>query len=176
MFKALQGGYDFPDVVTYEDWDYVKKHKNENKALTGYVGFGSSFGGRFFQGYARDKNGRNYALETKHSLMKQIEEIKKIEFLCSDYRDVTLPNGCVVYCDPPYEATKSYAYQGKFDSNEFWDYMREISKDHVVFISEQHAPDDFVSIWEKPLKMTLAKDVENYKNRVEHLYVHEYNT
>lgn len=175
MFKVLQNDYELPDEVSYELWDYVRNHKDEDKALTGFVGFGSSFGGRFFQGYARNNQGRNYAKETKNSLVAVMDQIKQVEFSCMDYKSVILPEKCVVYCDPPYEGTKSYAYQGKFDSNEFWDYMREISKNHVVFISEQHAPDDFVSIWEKPLKMTLAKDAENYKNRVEHLYVHECN-
>ena len=173
MFKALQNDYQLPDEVPYDLWDYVRNHKDEDKALTGFVGFGSSFGGRFFQGYARDHQGRNYAGQAKNALTKDLPYIKQIEFTCMDYKDVDLPDGCVVYCDPPYRDTKDYAYQRKFDTNEFWEYMRKISKDHIVFISEQNAPDDFISIWEKPLKMTLSKDGENYKDRIEHVYVYK---
>ena len=31
----------------------------------------------------------------------------------------------------------------KFDSEAFWEYMRQISQHNQVFISEQTAPDDF---------------------------------
>lgn len=176
MFKALQNGYDFPDNVSYEQWDYCRKHLDEDKALSGFIGFGCSFGGRFFQGYARcHVEERNYAKGTKKSLLKDIEQIKKIEFVNLDYRDVKLPDGCIVYCDPPYASTKDYAYQGKFDSNEFWEYMRKISKNHLVFISEENAPEDFISIWEQPLKRTLCVDKSKYADKLEHLYIHKLN-
>ena len=55
LFKALQDGYDLPEVITEEDYHYVKDHKDENPALTGFVGFACSFGGKWFGGYARDK-------------------------------------------------------------------------------------------------------------------------
>ena len=173
MFKALQNGYDFPDEVSYELWDYTRNHKDEDKALTGYIGFGSSFGGRFFQGYARDKKGRNYAKETKNSLLRDLEAVNKIKFLCGDYRDVLLPDGCVVYCDPPYNNTKDYTYMGKFDSDLFWGYMRQVSQEHLVFISEQAAPDDFISIWEKPQKRTLCVQKDKYFDATEHLFIHK---
>ena len=74
-----------------------------------------------------------------------------IDFLC--VIQVEIPKGSVVYADPPYFGTKPISRQ-KFDTNEFWDYMREISKDNKVFISEQNAPDDFKCIWENPLTRT----------------------
>lgn len=174
MLKGVRDGYVFPDMVTEEEWKYRREYKDENPVMTGFVGFGCSFGGRFFQGYARDKENRNYALATKNSLERLSPKIQNIEFLCLDYRDVKLPDGCVVYCDPPYSGTKEYAGI-KFDSDSFWKYMRKISKDHLVFISELNAPDDFVPIWEKKVTRTLDINKSNMFKSTEKIFVHQNN-
>ena len=96
------------------------------------------------------------------------------EFICKDYRDVELPDGCVVYADPPYNETTGYGKE-KFDSDVFWDYMREISKNHIVFISEQNAPDDFIPIWERQLTRTLDVNKNNQFKATEKLFVHKCN-
>lgn len=172
MLKAAQSGYEFPDAISREEYQYIKDHKAENPALTGFVGFGCSFGGKFFGGYARNKTGRNYATESKRSLLKDIATLTRAEFTCLDYRDVQLPQGSVVYCDPPYNGTTGYSV-GKFDSAEFWEYMREISKNHLVFISEQTAPSDFVEIWGKPFTRTIDVNKNNQIKATEKLFVHE---
>lgn len=96
------------------------------------------------------------------------------EFICKDYRDVELPDGCIVYADPPYNNTTGYNKE-KFDSQEFWEYMRKISKEHIVFISEQNAPDDFISIWEKPFTRTLDVNKDNQFKVTEKLFVYKDN-
>ena len=172
MLKAAQSGYEFPDTISREEYQYIKDHKDESPALTGFVGFGCSFGGKFFGGYARNKTGTNYAAQSKRSLLKDMENLTRAEFTCLDYRAVELPHGCVVYCDPPYDGTTGYSV-GKFDSAEFWKYMREISKDHLVFISEQTAPSDFVGIWSKPFTRTIDVNKNNQIKATEKLFVHE---
>lgn len=94
------------------------------------------------------------------------------EFICSDYKDVVLPDKCIVYADPPYENTTKYSNQ-YFDSKAFWEYMRKISDDHRVYISELNAPDDFVSIWHKSITRTLDVNKDNYFKSVENLYIHK---
>lgn len=172
MLKAAQNGYEFPDAISWEEYQYIKDHKAENPALTGFVGFGCSFGGKFFGGYARNKTGTNYAAQSKRSLLKYMENLMRAEFTCLDYRAVELPHGCVVYCDPPYDGTTGYSV-GKFNSAEFWEYMREISKDHLVFISEQTAPSDFVKIWSKPFTRTIDVNKNNQIKATEKLFIHE---
>ena len=78
----------------------------------------------------------------------------------------------MVYCDPPYNGTTGYGV-GKFDSAEFWEYMREISKDHLVFISEQTAPSVFVEIWSKPFTRTIDVNKNNQIKATEKLFIHE---
>ena len=174
MFKALQNGFEPPDVVTEEQYKYLKANKDENPALTGFVGFACSFGGRWFEGYARGGNGRNYALSGKRSLIKMMPNLRNVKFICSDYHDVELPDGCIVYADPPYNGTKQFQNK-KFDTDEFWRYMRLISEDHIVFISELHAPDDFVCIWEKQVTRTLDRNKDNYFKATEKLFIHQNN-
>ena len=86
-----------------------------------------------------------------------------------DYKDVEIPKGAVIYVDPPYANTTGYLL-GKFDSKEFWEYMRELSKDHIVLISEQVAPDDFEVIWEQELQRKLDVNKENNFKVTEKLF------
>lgn len=48
LYKAVQNGWLPPEELTEEEYKYIKNHKDENKALTGFVGFGCSFGGKWF--------------------------------------------------------------------------------------------------------------------------------
>lgn len=174
LFKALQKGYDLPEYISEEQYHYIKEHKDEDKALTGFVGFACSFGGKWFGGYARDKAQVNYALRGKKSLASKMKTLMDAEFTCLDYRDVILPDDCVVYADPPYENTTKYA-NTDFDTASFWDYMRQISQSHIVYISELNAPDDFVSIWEKEVRRILDVNKNNQFKSTEKLYVHKNN-
>lgn len=172
MLKGVQNGYELPEQITEEQYKYIKSHKDEDKILAGFVGFGCSFGGKFFGGYARNKEQTNYALQSKKSLLKDMICLPNAEFTCLDYRDVDIPNGSIVYADPPYANTTTYQGQ-KFDSEAFWEYMRQISKNNQVFISEQTAPDDFECIWEKPFTRTLDRNKDNQFKVVEKLFTYK---
>ena len=172
MLKGVQNGYELPEHISEEEYKYIKSHKDEDKILAGFVGFGCSFGGKFFGGYARNKEQTNYALQSKKSLLKDMIYLSNAEFTCLDYRDVDIPNGSIVYADPPYANTTTYQGQ-KFDSEAFWEYMRQISKHNQVFISEQTAPDDFECIWEKPFTRTLDRNKDNQFKVVEKLFTYK---
>ena len=175
LLNGVKHGYELPEFVSLEEYQYLRTHQNENKVLSGFVGFGCSFGAKWFGGYARSKTtNRNYASEAKRSLLKDMATLMDAEFTCKDYREVELPDGCVVYADPPYNGTTGYG-NGKFDSDAFWNYMREISKNHIVFISEQNAPDDFIPIWERQLTRTLDVNKNNQFKATEKLFVHKCN-
>ena len=88
-------------------------------ALAGFVGFGCSFGGRFFEGYARNATGTNYAMQSKKSLLKDMATLMDAQFLCVDYQKVPIPNNAIVYADPPYVNTKKI-HNKVFNTEEFW--------------------------------------------------------
>ena len=169
MWQALQNGWMPPDVVTKEEYYRVKANMDENPALTGFIGFGCSFGGKWWGGYAKDKRGDDYCGQAKRGLLKDLVGIQSATFTCLDYHDVEIPDGAVVYCDPPYVNTTGYTV-GQFDTNEFWDYMRQLSKRYDVYISEESAPDDFECIWSKEKIRTLEKSDNVGRVKVEKLF------
>lgn len=172
MFKALQNGYILPDTITEEQYKYIRENKDKDKALSGFVGFGCSFGGKWFGGYARNKTGTNYCLQSKKSLLKDFVGLNNAIFTCLDYKDVKIPENAIVYCDIPYKSTTGYSL-GKFDTDEFWCYNRELSKNNIVLTSEQEAPGDFICIWQKEFVRKLDNVNQNRKIVYEKLFIHE---
>ena len=155
-----------------ELWDkgkaYVKDGvmpEDMTLAEIGAMEFFASFSnGGFPRGYAKNVSGRNYFKEARANMEKQAPNLKGIEFYQSNYYNLSGFKGAVIYCDPPYANTKHYGYanQEKMDYTRFWNWVREISKDNYVFVSEQVAPDDFEIIWEMEAKRTNGKD-NNFK-------------
>ena len=48
--------------------------------------------------------------------------------------------------------------------------MREWSKDNLVFISEQSAPNDFKSVWKHDTRINISSQVTK---QCEQLFIHE---
>lgn len=94
--------------------------------------------------------------------------LEAIEVSMKDYRDVVIPDGAVVYCDPPYAGTSKYNLE-EFDSNAFYDWVR--TRSFPVYISEYAMPDDFVVISEQE-HLSMFSSAGN-KLITERLFVHE---
>lgn len=176
MLNEVQDGYELPDSISKEEYYIVKENKDNDKALTGFVGFGCSFGGKWFGGYAKNNSGTNYAKQSKNSMLRKMGGLKEnTTFVNLDYKKINIPDGSVVYCDPPYKNTTGYSNSNTFSHDEFWNYIRELSKNNLVFISELDAPDDFIPIWEKPLKRVLDVNKDNMPDSQEKLFIHKCN-
>ena len=169
MYIALQNGWIPPKTVSAEEYGCIKNNKDENKALTGFVGFGCSYSGKWFGGYARNKRGDNYCLAAYNSIVKIIPKIKDIRFKCLDYK-FAKPNKNLIYCDPPYKGTTQYGAVGTFDTEEFWNVMRDWSKNNLVFISEYSAPEDFKCVWEKQTNLEIRNKKAEREIRIEKLF------
>lgn len=177
MFNELQKGWQPPSHISEEEYNKVK----ENKELypdyyVGYVGFNSTFGAKYFGGYARgfkaDKiTPRDISNEAYRNLIKQMPQITDVSFWCSDYKNnkyCDLENA-LIYCDPPYQDTTKYATD-TFDHEEFWNWCRKMSKYNKVFVSEYNAPDDFDCIWSK--QVTTSLKVHEHEDRTEKLFTY----
>lgn len=173
MYQGVQNGYDLPNTITQEQYKYIKNHKDEDKVLTGFVGFGCSFAGKWFGGYARGHGGKlGYADTSKRSLLKKMNNMKDVTFECADYKTLTF-NNCLIYCDPPYRGTTKFTGTPDFNSDEFWNVMRIWSKNNDVYISEYEAPSDFKCV----LEISTKTDIRNGKNqldkRIEKLFTYK---
>ena len=180
MFNALINGWMPPKEVSKELYYDIKLNKESKYPLhlIGYVGFNCSYSGKWFDGYAGKtptKIGtiRDYQDEALRNLQKQVEKLKPIYTCCSTYNLIEIPKNSIVYCDPPYQDTKKY--KDDFNHNEFWQWVRKLSKEHDVYVSEYKAPEDFDCIWQKETKSSLSANGKQggSKNSVEKLFVHK---
>lgn len=166
LLHSVQTGWVGPENVS--EAVYQRQKKQESNGLRGFVGFGCSFGGKFFGGYARDKTGRNYAKNASRTLVKLAPMIKDVVFFEQNYLDYVI-NDDIIYCDPPYMGTTGFS-QGQFNSNEFWEWVREISKETCVLVSEYKAPSDFKVIWQKSIQTDMNSRTGKKLNRIEKLF------
>lgn len=171
MWRALQRGWKPPLFVSEEL--HRKLRHARSSALRAFVGFGCSFGGKFFSGYARAKKcKRGFAAECASSLSKKLLLLKGVEFNRADYRELK-PAGALVYCDPPYAGTTGFRGVAPFDHAAFWQTMRMWSQHNTVIISEGLAPEDFVPVMEvrAPRGLKLAGQ-EKAGYRREYVFQH----
>lgn len=179
LLQELARGWKPPREVPESLYLSVKEHpENYPDYLVGYIGYQISFGGKWFAGYSRDKQGvRNYADEAYRNVTKQQQRLKDITFIQADFRVHTLNeySGYVIYCDIPYKGTTKYAQKG-FPYEEFYDWARMMSLENVVLISEYAMPDDFRCIWQRKVKTLISSTKERGdmgNERTEKLFIYK---
>lgn len=170
MFNGLKKGWIPPSLITKEEYTKIKSNKDTNKALTGFVGFGCSFAGKWFGGYAKNNSGRNYAETAQRSLINDVKFIKNINYEAKNFFNL-ISNDNLIYCDPPYKGTTAYGFVGNFDNNKFWNKVRELSLNNIVIVSEYEAPADFECIWRKKVKLDIRNKSNLKEERVEKLFI-----
>lgn len=165
LFKGVQDGFIPPSEVNEDEYRQARLNRVVNP-LVSFIGFGCSYSGKWFGGYARGNTSkgipRNYCLESKKNILKQSLNLKSVEFIHSSYQDLEIPPNSIIYCDPPYKGTTSY--KDKFNHEDFFEWCRQKSKEgHTVFVSEYNAPEDFKCVWEKEVNSSLTKDTGSKK-------------
>ena len=169
MYKDLQSGWLPPSVITEDEYNVLKKDTDPYNGMRAFAGFGCSHSGKWFAGFARSGN-RNYCLNAKNSLLKQLPKIKDVQFIYGLFHEHK-PEGMLVYCDPPYQGTTQYGAFSGFDHKLFWQTMRKWSKYNTVVISEYNAPDDFKCVLEVSTKTDMR--VSGVKElRIEKLFMY----
>ena len=168
LYKGLQDGLLFNAEITKELYSAARTQYNTSLGNfsdfeIGYIGYMGSANGRFYEGGYSGKSStkvgtvRDYIAESIKGINKQIPNIMGVRFECCDYQGLNIPDNSIIYCDPPYANTKAYATSKNFDSNLFWEWCRDKTKQgHKVFISEYQAPDDFICLWHKEVKSSIS--------------------
>lgn len=156
LYRELQKGWLPPDYLSLTDYNNLRYSGDTTDPLVAFAGFGCSFAGKWFGGYARSQGKSCYAATTKRSLLKQLPLIMDVDFKHALYKDL-LPEGNIIYCDPPYKGTTQYDFCKGFNHEEFWNIMRKWAKSNKVYVSEYAAPDDFVCIMTVPSRMGLRE-------------------
>jgi DNA adenine methylase len=169
LYQELQRGWIPPDTISKDEYLILKSKNDSKNPLTAFAGFGCSFGGKWFDTYQKSGK-RNYALNAKRTLLKQISACKNVQFKHTDYHETfdTSLLGSVLYCDPPYTGCAPYKAVGPFNSDEFWTTVRKFSKTRDIFVSEYSAPEDFNCVWQ--LEVTSCIAPTKWSSRIEKIF------
>jgi len=160
LYNSLKKGYIPLDFISREDFYDIKGNKEGYpKEVVALCGILASYNGNWFRaygGYSKTKTGkdRNYYAEGVRNIMKQLSDLIDIDFQCKDYKEFSNVKNCVIYCDKEYENTDKTYKDKKFNHKEFWEWVRKVSKNNTVLVSEHNAPNDFKCIWEQEAHIT----------------------
>jgi len=144
MWSALQYGWQPPEMITKEQYDYYRTHSVSDNFLKGYISYAASYRSKKWGGYTLDyKIGENY----RGTLRKQ-KLLNNIAFFYADYRYWRHIENAVIFCDPPYYGTTDY--KTKFDHELFWQTVWYWHlNNNVVFVTEYTMPDFMTILYEK---------------------------
>jgi len=196
LYHHVKSGGELPLVVTEEDYARAKRGDCE-PWYQAFVGFGCSFAGKWFGGYARGghgadaktaasslgkKFGRNYAANAVSSLEKKRASMQAATFIHMPYDNILMSVDCedegmivppwLIYCDPPYAGTTGYgAVKEKWDANAFWIWAQRQATKHTVLVSEYTCPvpHELVASWSHRTEIRTHKS-GNQNSRVEKLF------
>lgn len=168
LYRAWRKGWRPPSSVSEALYQQIRARNDPTDPMTGFVGFGCSFGGKFWGGFARSAKGENFAAQSLSSLSKKFARCSAVTFGLESYERLSPHRDCLVYCDPPYAQTTGYSLA--FDSARFWEHVRGWSRAGIeVLVSEYTAPSDFESVFS--LTKSVAVDGGGAgSGRVEHVF------
>ena len=153
MWKALQTGWMPPKEVNEYQYDLAKDGKLSPHE-TAFIGFGCSYSGKYFGGYARSGN-RNYALNARNSCLKKIDKIKDVSFFSMNYSDFCLPSSGIVYCDIPYRDTAQYKGVPKFNHDKFYAWAQKCKIPIYVSEYKENVPFGWKTVFEIESKQDM---------------------
>lgn len=98
-----------------------------------------------------------------------LQGLQDLHSLQGDYRSVPIPDGAVVYCDPPYRGTNCGCYGG-FDFEAFDSWLASCG--HLCVVSEYTAPAGCVEVAAREKQCSAAANGKSQRV-TERLFVHE---
>ncbi len=172
--KAVKKGWVPPSKITKAQFDQLKAtSRTQCTPMHFVVGHFTCFNGRYFAD--RFQNYTNPKLEVASRRIRKIAPfLKRVQFELRDYRDYTPKNtkNALIVCDPPYFAGDRYQYPDtflQFDYPQFYQWVRDMSRENYVLFCDYDAPDGFLSIWKMPTTHNNKKRLSFQK--VENLFI-----
>ena len=156
-----------PLDVTREQFDQYKMDRPKDDPMTAWIGLGYVLIPDWFHSYFPHKveSIRNGQKRT----VNWLRNCSDVQFECSSYNELEIPDGAVVYCDPPYADSDAIKYAVGFDHDQFWNWVRELSQRCVVVCSTFDPPEDFITLhdWGDTVTIKQTKGSTLNKQRVE---------
>ena len=178
LYQSVASGWVPPEHISREDYQSLRH--SAPSALRGFVGYGASFGGKWFGGYVdtvwdthHQRQTKPYAQAASRSLVKIASALARAELRNVGYSEWDIRPGDLVYCDPPYANTLGYPAAGEvFNSGEFWKVAESWhGLGAIVVVSESYAPEGWSVLAERERKSMLRVATgEANSVRVERLF------
>ena len=96
--------------------------------------------------------------------LQSLESLERMQVTSLSYDKIDIPDGAVVYCDPPYHACDKRLYESTakaFDHCAFYDWCVSVSKTNPIFISAYSIEDDRFEVVAEKQKMTSMSPVKS---------------
>jgi DNA adenine methylase len=155
LYQAVRAGWTPPEHVTEAMWREAKMLPDSDP-MKGFAGFGCSFGGMYFGGYAKHNPGKLEHIYTKRALQRQLAALASWPIVRLSFFDVTPgPINGIIYCDPPYAGTTGYS-TGDFDHASFWARCQEWAQYTAVYVSEFSCPTPHRVVLEIPRRIAVS--------------------
>lgn len=171
LYQAIASGWDPPSALSESEYRAARELPDSDPRKA-FAGFGCSFGGKYFGGYARaQRTVRNYAAEARRGLLRDVGALvrARVSIEHGSFFDATPRAGWTLYCDPPYAGTTGYAVA--FDSDAFWRRASEWARaGSRVFVSEYACPAPHVVVWSKAHRSSVAAEQSARTLREEKLF------
>ena len=104
--------------------------------------------------------------------LEQLQQLNKIKATNKSYHTFSEVSGAILYLDPPYEASYQESYINSFDSQEFYDWAFEMSKNNIVIISSYSISDErFETAYSFDKARSTLQGGENIKRKNEKLFM-----
>ena len=149
--RVLDEGVDWlpTDMDEIEaNYQYYKHDAPDDDPMKAWYGTACSFGGKWFGGVARSHDETDFKPQAR-STARKADALRPYhpELSCGSYKELPVPDGSVVYCDPPYEGRTKAHYFESFDYDEFWQWVRDLSTRCTVFTSCFEPPEGFREVY-----------------------------
>lgn len=169
MWRAVQAGWEPPTNLGRDEYNALRN--SEASPLRTFAGYGCSFSGKWFGGYASNNTGRNYALNAHNSIMRRAPFLSRVIFNCRSYEAISdFPENSVIYCDPPYAGTTDPGEQHRFDHVAFWRWVN--ARTVPCYVSEYVAPPSQPLVWEREVKTDMRTNTGKAE-RTERLFINQ---
>lgn len=168
LYRAVRDGWVPPTSVSESEYHDARSLPDSNP-LKAFVGFGCSFGGKWFGGYASPDAGRmvlgkrfsrDAAGACARSLARDIGALSKCQLAAQSFFDVSPLSGPApecIYADPPYVGATGYSATRAFDHDRFWSLCQAWADSGVrVFVSEYDCPVLSSVVWSKTHRSSVS--------------------
>lgn len=169
MYQALYAGWEPPDTLSLEEYQQCRELPDTDP-LKAFAGFGCSFSGKYFGGYARNNRGDNYARATANALKKLLKQSPHTEWYVGDFCSVSVSDVVeyAVYADPPYAGTTGYSQE--INHSAFWAKCQELAAETIVLVSEYTCPVEHTLVWEHTRHLEM-RSKQGREARTERLFM-----